>query len=81
MKYTYIPHGVCSKEIEIEEKDGIIKSLNVIGGCSGNLQGISKIVEGMEIENVIKKLKGIKCGGKDTSCPDQIALALEKILK
>lgn len=81
MKYTYTPHGVCSRQIELEVEDGVVKKLKVIGGCNGNLQGISKLVEGMKVEDVIKRLKGIDCAGKGTSCPDQIAKALEEILK
>lgn len=80
MKYTYTPTGVCSRQIEFEVEDGIVKKLKVIGGCNGNLQGIAKLVEGMKVEEVIEKLKGIDCAGKGTSCPDQIAKALEKIL-
>lgn len=81
MKYTYIPQGVCSRQIDIEIEEDIVKSLNVVGGCNGNLQGISRLVEGMKTEEIITRLKGIKCGEKSTSCPDQIALALEEILK
>ena len=77
MKYTYTPKGVCSRQINLEVENGIVKKLEVIGGCNGNLQGISRLVEGMRIEEVIKKLKGINCNGKGTSCPDQIAKALE----
>lgn len=79
MKYTYEPRGVCSREINFEVENGIVTKLKVIGGCNGNLQGISKLVEGMKVEEVIKKLKGIDCKGKGTSCPDQIAKALEEI--
>ena len=79
MKYTYTPKGVCSRQIEIEVENGTVKSLKVIGGCNGNLQGISKLVEGMKVEEVIARLKGIDCGGKGTSCPDQITQALEQI--
>ena len=79
MKYTYIPEGVCSRQIEFEVENGIVKSLRVIGGCNGNLQGIAKLVVGMKVEEVIKKLEGIDCGGRGTSCPDQIAKALEQI--
>ncbi len=79
MKYTYTPKGVCSRQMEIEVEEGVIKSLKVIGGCNGNLQGVAKLVEGMKIEDVIKRLKGIDCGGKGTSCPDQIAKALEEL--
>lgn len=79
MKYTYTPKGVCSRQINIEVEDGIVTNLEVIGGCNGNLQGISKLVQGMKIEEVIKRLKGIDCNSKGTSCPDQIARALEEI--
>lgn len=64
MKYTYKPNGVCSKEIIFEVEDGIVKDLQVIGGCHGNLQGISKLVIGMKVEEVIKRLKGIDCKRK-----------------
>jgi len=79
MKYTYEPKGVCSRQINLEVENGIVTKLEVIGGCNGNLQGISKLIEGMKVEDVIKKLKGIDCKGKGTSCPDQIARALEEI--
>lgn len=79
MKYTYTPSGVCSSQIIFEVEDGIVKDLQVIGGCHGNLQGISKLVIGMKVEEVINRLKGIDCRGKGTSCPDQIARALESI--
>lgn len=81
MKYTYVPKGVCSRQIELEIEEGMVKSLTVVGGCDGNLQGIAKLVEGMKIEEVIKRLKGIDCRGKGTSCPDQIAKALESIFE
>ena len=67
MKYEYIPKGVCSKQINLEVEDGIVIKLEVIGGCNGNLQGISKLVEGMRVEEVIKRLKGINCNLKGTS--------------
>ena len=79
MKYTYIPKGVCSRQINLEVEGGIVTKLEVIGGCNGNLQGISKLVQGMKVEEVIKRLKGIDCNSKGTSCPDQIARALEEI--
>lgn len=78
MRYTYIPKGVCSRQINLEVENGIVIKIEVIGGCSGNLQGISKLVEGMKVEEVIEKLKGINCNTKGTSCPDQIARALEE---
>lgn len=78
MQYIYKPEGVCSMEIIIEIENNIIQDLKVIGGCNGNLQGISSLVKGMDIDEVISKIKGIKCGSRGTSCPDQIAIALEK---
>lgn len=79
MKYTYEPKGVCSRQINFEVENGIVTNLEVIGGCNGNLQGISKLVIGMKVEEVIKRLKGIDCNSRGTSCPDQIAKALAKI--
>lgn len=81
MEYRYKPEGVCSTEIILNIENGIIKDLKVQNGCNGNLKGISSLVKGMRIDEVIKRLKGIQCGNKGTSCPDQIARALEKIKK
>lgn len=79
MKISYTPTGVCSKQINIEVDDNnIIQSVEYIGGCNGNLKGIGELVKGMTVEEVIKKLKNIKCGYKNTSCPDQLAKALEE---
>ena len=75
----YKPQGVCSKAIDVEVEDGIIKYVAFTGGCNGNLQGISSLVTGMKIEDAISKLKGIKCGYKNTSCPDQLARALTQL--
>ena len=75
----YQTKGTCSTAIDIEVKDGIIESVRFIGGCSGNTQGISALVQGMSKEEAIKRLKGIKCGFKPTSCPDQLARALEEM--
>lgn len=75
----YQTKGVCSTSIDIEVEDGIIKFVQFFGGCNGNLQGISALVEGMKVEDAISKLKGIRCGFKTTSCPDQLALALQSI--
>ena len=75
----YQPKGVCSSAIDIEVQDNIIQSVSFTGGCSGNLQGISSLVKGMNIEDAISRLKGIRCGFKSTSCPDQLAQALESI--
>lgn len=80
MIYQYIPRGVCSQRMIIELEDGIIKNVRVIGGCNGNLQGISRLVEGMSAREAIEKLKGIRCGFKSTSCPDQLSIALEQAL-
>lgn len=77
MKYQ--TKGVCSSSIDIEVEDGIIKFVQFFGGCNGNLQGISSLVTGMKVDDAISKLKGIRCGFKNTSCPDQLALALESI--
>ncbi len=78
MKFTYKTKGVCSSSIELEIDDGRVKSVRFTGGCNGNLQGIGSLVEGMEVDDVIKKLSGIKCGFKGTSCPDQLAEALRE---
>lgn len=75
----YQTQGTCSSAIDIEVKDGIIESVKFIGGCSGNTQGVSALVKGMRTEEAISRLKGIKCGFKPTSCPDQLARALESI--
>lgn len=77
---VYQPKGVCSKAIDVEVEEGIIKSVQFTGGCNGNTQGISKLVVGMKAEEAISRLRGIKCGFKNTSCPDQLACALQEIL-
>ena len=79
MQFTYRTNGVCSRNIHIEIEDSIVKSVRFEGGCNGNTKGISSLVEGMEVEDVIKRLEGIKCGFKSTSCPDQLANALKSI--
>lgn len=73
--------GVCSRMVKIEVEDGIITSCAFVGGCSGNTQGVASLVIGMKVEEAIKRLKGIKCGMKDTSCPDQLSRALAEISK
>lgn len=80
MTIEYQPQGVCSRKMLIEVEDGVVRSFQVIGGCHGNLQGIGKLVEGMKVEDVVKRLDGIRCGGKATSCPDQLAQALKQAL-
>lgn len=78
MEYRYKPNGVCSVEMIFDiDENNTINGLEVIGGCNGNLKGISALIKGMKVEDVIKRLKGIKCGFKETSCPDQISQALE----
>lgn len=72
MQYVYSPRGVCSREMQIEVEGNIIKSVKIVGGCAGNTVGVSRLVEGMDIDEAIKRLKGIPCGNKGTSCPDQI---------
>lgn len=75
MFFNYQPKGVCARQMTFEVEDGIVKSLQVQGGCHGNLQGISKLVVGMKVEDVIARLEGIRCGFKPTSCGDQLAKA------
>ncbi len=81
MTYTYRPKGVCSQQIIIELNGDVIENLRVLGGCAGNLQGISALVRGMKAQEAIERLRGIRCGFKTTSCPDQIAKALEEALE
>lgn len=76
-KFTYTPKGVCAARIDFEVEDDIVKKVTFLGGCNGNTQGISKLVEGMHIDDIISKLKGTDCNRKGTSCPDQLARALE----
>ena len=78
MKITYSPKGVCSKLMDIEVEDGKIESVKVTGGCSGKLQGISSLLKGMDVDDAISRMEGIRCGVKATSCPDQIAQALKQ---
>nr|WP_326183554.1 TIGR03905 family TSCPD domain-containing protein [uncultured Oscillibacter sp.] len=81
MTYSFRPRGVCSQAMQVELDDqGVIRDLRVLGGCSGNLQGIAALVRGMPAREAVERLKGIRCGFKDTSCPDQLARNLEQIL-
>ena len=77
MQYTSYPQGVCSQRMDVEVEDGKIQKVEVLGGCNGNLQGISRLVVGMDVEEAIRRMEGIRCGGKPTSCPDQLAKALK----
>ncbi|MBQ0161371.1 MAG: TIGR03905 family TSCPD domain-containing protein [Bacteroidales bacterium] len=80
MHYQYQTEGTCSAMIEFDLDNNIIHNVNFLGGCNGNLQGISKLVEGLPAEQVISRLQGIRCGWKDTSCPDQLTRALKQAL-
>lgn len=81
MQYEYRTKGTCSRTILFEVEDNKVKSVTFIGGCNGNLQGIGRLVEGMDIHDVIERLEGIRCGMKPTSCPDQLAKAFKETLK
>lgn len=76
----YITKGTCSREIDFDVVDGKLYNVSYLGGCNGNLKGVGALVEGMDVNEAISRLKGIKCGFKQTSCPDQLALALEQYL-
>jgi uncharacterized protein (TIGR03905 family) len=79
MQYQYRTTGVCSRQITIDVEDGRVQDVSFIGGCNGNLQGIGALVKGMTIDEVIERLENIRCNGKPTSCPDQLAQALKMI--
>lgn len=78
MEYKFKPSGVCSREMIINLEGDIIKSVKIIGGCAGNTVGVSRLIEGMKIDEAIKRLKGIPCGFRSTSCPDQLSIALQE---
>lgn len=80
MKFVYQTEGTCSKQIELELEGDVVKTVRFTGGCHGNLQGVSRLVEGMPAQEVIRRLRGIRCGMKPTSCPDQLSHALEQAL-
>ncbi len=80
MEYRFKPEWVCSQEIIINVENGIIQDVKFIGGCPGNTLGVASLLKGMKIEEAIKRLKGIDCRGRGTSCPDQLSKALEAIL-
>ena len=75
---TFRPRGVCSRNMEIDVEGDVIQSVRVEGGCSGNLQGICSLLKGMTVEEAVARMEGIRCGGKPTSCPDQLAQALKQ---
>ncbi|WP_029231434.1 TIGR03905 family TSCPD domain-containing protein [Butyrivibrio sp. VCB2006] len=78
---VYKTKGTCSTQIDIEVEEGVIKHVEFTNGCNGNLQGVSRLVEGMKCEDAIAKLRGIKCGFKNTSCPDQLSYAIEQAMQ
>ena len=80
-KLEYKTQGTCSRAVTVEVENGVITDCKFSGGCSGNTQGVAALVVGMGIDEAVAKIKGIKCGFKNTSCPDQLALALEEIKK
>jgi len=80
-KISYTPKGVCSRQINVELDGEIIKKVEFIGGCNGNTQGISRLVEGMDVSEAIIRLEGIDCRGRGTSCPDQLAKAIIEAVK
>lgn len=77
-KIVYAPKGVCSRQMEIELEENVIKNVKISGGCAGNTQGVSRLLVGMTVDEAIERLSGIRCGFKSTSCPDQIACALKE---
>lgn len=79
MQYEYKTKGTCSQRIFFEIEDGKVKNVQFVGGCNGNLKGIAALVEGMNVEDVITRVEGIRCGMKATSCPDQLAKALKEV--
>lgn len=81
MKYDYRTKGTCSSAIHLELEDGVIRRVEFQGGCNGNLQGIAALVKGMRAQDAIAKLKGIRCGFKATSCPDQLSIALQQAME
>lgn len=78
--YTYRTHGTCSQAINFDIVDGKVTAVQFIGGCSGNTQGVARLVEGMDAREAVARLKGIRCGYKATSCPDQLAQAIEEVI-
>lgn len=77
---SYVPHGVCSRKIDIEIENNVIKSVKYTGGCAGNTQGVAALIAGMQVDEAIERLSGIRCGFKQTSCPDQLANALKEYM-
>lgn len=80
MRYSFTPHGVCSAQIDFEIEDNIIRNVRFTRGCNGNTQGVGALCEGMQADEVVRRLKGLDCNGRGTSCPDQLAQAIELAL-
>ena len=80
MTIDYKTNGTCSRQMIVDVEDGVVRAVKIVGGCDGNLKGISKLVVGMKVEDVVDRLSGIRCGAKATSCPDQLATALRQAL-
>lgn len=81
MTHQYHPRGVCSRKITFDLENGIVRNVRFEGGCNGNTQGIARLAEGMPARELVQRLAGIRCGMKDTSCPDQLALAVTQALR
>lgn len=81
MEIHYTPKGVCSRQIDIVVEDGVIQSVKFTGGCNGNTQGVAALAKGMEVKEYLKRCKGIHCGSRSTSCPDQLAQALSQAVE
>ena len=79
--YSYTPNGVCSVKIDFDIDNGIVRNIHFTRGCSGNTQGVARLAEGMPVDEVIERLKGTDCNGRGTSCPDQLAKALEQAIQ
>ena len=79
MQYEYKTKGTCSQRIFFEIENGKVKNVQFVGGCNGNLKGIAALVEGMDVQDVISRIEGVRCGMKPTSCPDQLAKALKEV--
>ena len=80
MTVEYTPRGVCSRHMQVSAEDGVITDVQISGGCNGNLKGIMSLLKGMKVTDAIDRLRGIHCGPKDTSCPDQLSIALGQLL-
>ena len=79
MTYTYKTKGTCSRQMTVEVEEGVIKNVNIVGGCMGNIEGMTRLVIGRPVDEIIGLLKGVQCGMRGTSCPDQLARALEEM--